>query len=71
MSKTTYCVILSLLLSVLIAGCVFAKKPAVVDPCANAPTQCWVGKGRIGVDPNTIPTCVELIKCHSWSMSAK
>ena len=65
--KLFYCVILSLLLS----GCIFNKKPEVVDPCKNAPTECWVADGKIGVDPSTIPACVELIKCHSWEMRAK
>lgn len=48
-------------------GCGAKANPQIKDPCRNAPTECW---GDKGINPNDIPTCVELIKCHSWEMSA-
>jgi len=70
--RTKIGILIFVLICGLISGCVFGKKkPVVVDPCASAPTECWVGDGKIGVDPNSVPECVELVKCYAWEMRAK
>lgn len=53
----------------LIAGCVFQKKPTVVDPCAKAPQTCWYSENY--KTPETNPACIALMKCYEWRMYVK
>jgi hypothetical protein len=60
-------VILLIVALVLVYGCT-PKKPAIVDPCKDAPTACH---GFIGDNPIEIEPCRRLVACYKWGMIAR